>query len=127
MSRANETLTVNLSYDNAIMAFRRASQMLGTIRELDNGCFQIKESDNGYSAFSLTRGVFGTGITTNKITNPATVEVSFEKISDYKTNIYIEASCFGFGPIQGNHCKSKLATVKSAILVAVDEYSVKFI
>lgn len=121
MAKAQESLIVQLDKMQSELAFRKAAMMLGTIRELEEGHFQIKETDNGYSAGTVTMGSFGGAFSTDKITNPATVDVYINEKSVQETEILIVASCFGVGPIQNNHCKSKLSTVKSAIMVAISE------
>lgn len=121
MSKVQESLIVELNKQEVELAFRKAAMFLGTIRELEDGHFSIKEMDNSYSAGTVTMGSFGTAFSTDKITNPATVDVYIQSISSQKTEVVIVASCFGGGPIQNNHCKAKLSTVKSAIMVAISE------
>lgn len=121
MSKAQETLIVQLDRMGTELAFRKAAMYLGTIRELEEGHFQIKETDNGYSAGTVTMGSFGAGFSTDKTNNPVTVDVYINSKTEQQTEVTIVASCFGGGPIQNNHCKSKLSTVKSAIMVSISE------
>lgn len=121
MAKAQETLIVELGKTETEIAFRKAALMLGTIRELEEGHFSIKEADNGYSAGSVTVGSFGAAFSTDKVTNPATVDIYIQSKTIQQTEVIIVASCFGGGPVQNNHCKAKLSTVKSAIMVAISE------
>lgn len=123
MAKAQEKLLIGLDYTSTEIAFRKAAMSFGTIRDIGGGHFIIKETDNGYSAGSVTLGDFGVAISTDKTTYPTTTDIYIRNISLQQTEIDIQTKCFGIGPWQGNHCKAQLSTIKSAIIVAVSEYA----
>ncbi len=119
MAKVTETMIAELGYDETIFAFRKACLSLGTVQEVEEGHFRIKETENGYSGGTITStSEGGIAFSTNKTYWPATVNIYFRNIALAKTEITLTASEYGFG---SGHAKSKLSTVKSAIIVAVSE------
>ena len=105
MSSYNENFSIEKDKETVSQACRYAFNQMGVaIHDESANAFTVKEKV-GLLAYA----------------NPAKLKISLSELKAGKTEIEVESSNFGFGPIQGKHVKSVATTFINAVKLKANE------